>query len=134
MKLQQLHRKPKRVYLFAALSLFAIEVLIERFAYDDFIRPYLGDFLVVILIYSIVMLLSNLKVLKAAIATLIFSYIIETAQYFQVVSVLGLEEYKWARIIIGTSFSWWDILMYSLGILSVLILERCSSKKSEVKE
>lgn len=134
MKLQQLHRKPKRVYLIAALSLFAIEVLIESFAYDDFIRPYLGDFLVVILIYSIVMLLSNLKVLKAAIATLIFSYIIETAQYFQVVSVLGLEEYKWARIIIGTSFSWWDILMYSLGILSVLILERCSSKKSEVKE
>lgn len=128
MNLQKLHRKPKKVYIIAALILFVIEVLIERYAHDDFIRPYLGDFFVVILIYSVVMSVSNFKVMSVAIATLLFSYAIEIAQYAQVVSLLGLEDNKIARIIIGTSFSWWDVLMYTLGILFVLMVERWNFK------
>ncbi|AGC75448.1 uncharacterized protein DUF2809 [Nonlabens dokdonensis] len=128
MNLPKLHRKPKKVYIIAALTLFVIEVLIEQYAHDDFIRPYLGDFFVVILIYSVVMSVSNFKVLSVAIATLLFSYAIEIAQYAQVVSLLGLEDYKIARIIIGTSFSWWDMLMYTLGILFVLIIEKMIAK------
>lgn len=128
MNLQKLHRKPKKVYIIAALILFVIEVLIERYAHDDFIRPYLGDFFVVILIYSAVMSVSNFKVMSVAITTLLFSYVIEIAQYAQVVSLLGLEDNKIARIIIGTSFSWWDVLMYTLGILFVLMVERWNFK------
>lgn len=128
MKLPQLHRKSKKVYLISAITLFIVEVLIERYVHDSFIRPYLGDFLVVILLYAILMYLSKLNVATAALITLLFSYSIETAQYYRIISILGIEEYKWARIIIGTSFSWWDMLMYSLGILFVLILELSSSK------
>ena len=128
MNLQKLHRKPKKVYIIAALIMFVTEVLIKRYAHDDFIRPYLGDFFVVILIYSVVMSVSNFKVMSVAIATLLFSYAIEIAQYAQVVSLLGLEDNKIARIIIGTSFSWWDVLMYTLGILFVLMVERWNFK------
>ena len=129
MNLQKLHRKPKKVYIIAALILFVIEVLIERYAHDDFIRPYLGDFFVVILIYSIVMSVSNSKVKSVAIATLLFSYAIEIAQYAQVVSLLGLEDNKIARIIIGTSFSWWDVLMYTLGVVVVVVIENNTSPR-----
>jgi hypothetical protein len=66
--------------------------------------------------------------MSVAIATLLFSYAIEIAQYAQVVSLLGLEDNKIARIIIGTSFSWWDVLMYTLGILFVLMVERWNFK------
>lgn len=129
MNLPKLHRKPKKVYIIAALIMFVIEVLIERYAHDDFIRPYLGDFFVVILIYSIVMSVSNSKVKSVAIATLLFSYAIEIAQYAQVVSLLGLEDNKIARIIIGTSFSWWDVLMYTLGVVVVVVIENKTSPR-----
>ena len=128
MNLPKLHRKPKKVYIIAALIMFVTEVLIERYAHDDFIRPYLGDFFVVILIYSAVMSVSNFKVMSVAIATLLFSYAIEIAQYVQIIFLLGLEDHKIARIIIGTSFSWWDVLMYILGILFVLMVERWNFK------
>lgn len=129
MQLVNLPRKSKKTYLIAALTLFLIEILIERFAHDDFIRPYLGDFFVVILIYAVVMSVSNFKVFTAAVATLIFSYFIETAQYFNLVTLLGLQEYKIARILIGTSFSWWDMLMYTLGIVVVVFLDSYDFKK-----
>ena len=45
----------KRIpYAFAALLLFLTEAVIALMVYDDFIRPYMGDALVVILIYCMV--------------------------------------------------------------------------------
>jgi len=41
----------RKTYFVAALLLFAAEVCIALFFHDRFIRPYFGDFLVVILIY-----------------------------------------------------------------------------------
>lgn len=122
--LLKLHRKQRSLYIAAAVFLLIIEVLIERYVHDSFVRPYLGDLLVVILIYAIVMAGSKIKVWTGAIATLLFSYAVETAQYLQLVSLLGLEENKFARIVIGTSFSWWDMLMYTLGFLTVIMLEK----------
>ncbi|MEN8817254.1 MAG: DUF2809 domain-containing protein [Nonlabens sp.] len=106
-----------------------VEFFIEQYVHDSFIRPYLGDFLVVILLYAILISISKLQVYTAAVVTLIFSYLVETAQYLQLVSFLGLEEYKWSRIIIGTSFSWWDVLMYSLGFLFIILIEQTSYRQ-----
>lgn len=128
--LLKLHRKQRRLYIAAAVFLLIIEILIERYVHDNFVRPYLGDLLVVILIYAIVMACSKIKVWTGAIATLLFSYAIETAQYLQIVSLLGLEENKFARIVIGTSFSCWDMLMYTLGFITVIILEKIITVKS----
>ncbi|MEP3968520.1 MAG: DUF2809 domain-containing protein, partial [Nonlabens sp.] len=85
--LLKLHRKQKALYIAAAVLLLIIEILIERYAHDNFVRPYLGDLLVVILIYAIVMACSKIKVWTGAVATLLFSYAIETAQYLQIVSL-----------------------------------------------
>ncbi|WP_405371021.1 DUF2809 domain-containing protein [Nonlabens sp. Asnod2-A12] len=128
--LLKLHRKQKSLYIATAVFLLIIEVLIERYVHDNFVRPYLGDLLVVILIYAIVMACSKIKVWTGAIATLLFSYAVETAQYLQLVNLLGLEENKFARIVIGTSFSWWDMLMYTLGFITVIILEKTISMNS----
>jgi hypothetical protein len=69
------------------------------------------------------MSISYLKVVAAAVCTLVFAYAIEAAPYLQLISLLGLDQYKWARVVIGTSFSWWNMLMYTLGILCVLVVE-----------
>ena len=124
-----INRKQRSLYLLTALLLFILEVLIERYVHDGFVRPYLGDFLVVILLHALLMSVSYLKVLTAAVGTLVFAYAIEAAQFVQLISLLGLDQYKWARVVLGTSFSWWDMLMYTLGILCVLVVEHVLALK-----
>lgn len=111
-------------YFGLAILVFAIEILIAKFAHDPIIRPYIGDLLVVILIYCLVKSFLNTPVLSTAFGVLLFSYTIECLQYFQIVHKLGLQDFKMARIIIGTSFSWMDILAYTIGIGLVFYVEK----------
>jgi Protein of unknown function (DUF2809) len=111
-------------YFLLTIILFAIEIFIAKYIEDDIIRPYIGDMLVVILIYCFAKSFIATKIIPTAIAVLFFSYFIEALQYVKIVNILGLQEYKLARIIIGTSFSWVDILMYTIGIIIVLVVEK----------
>jgi hypothetical protein len=120
----RLHKK----YLTPTVLLFIIEVLIALFINDKFIRPYFGDFLVVILIYCFVRSFLNVSVIKAALGTLIFSYLIETSQYFGLARHLGLSNSRLANAILGSSFEWTDIIAYTLGIATVIIIERIKNK------
>jgi hypothetical protein len=113
----------KKYFLLTSL-LLAIEIFIAAYMHDPFIRPYFGDFLVVILLYCFAKSFINISVWKAAIGVLLFAYLIEMMQYFQLAKLLGLQNSKLARIIIGSSFGWEDILAYTLGIIAVLLLER----------
>ncbi len=110
-------------YLFLALLLFLAEVFIALFIQDAIIRPYGGDFLVVMLLYCVIKGVVNWSALTAAAAVLTFSYLLETLQYFKLVELLGLERYPLANVIIGTSFAWWDIAAYTSGIVTVLTVE-----------
>jgi hypothetical protein len=112
-----------RYFIFAVI-LFAIEVYIALFVHDEIIRPHIGDLLVVILIYCFLRSFFNLPVLTIAIATLLFSYIIEALQYFNTVQIFGLQNSKLATTVMGTSFSWIDILCYTIGIIIVLLIEK----------
>lgn len=111
-------------YLRATLFLFLIEVLIALYVHDRIIRPYIGDLIVVILIYCFVKSFLNTPVWPTAIGVLIFSYTIEVLQYFDLVSLLGLQDSELARIVIGRSFAWADLLAYTVGIVILLFFER----------
>ena len=113
-----------RNYFIVALALFFVEVGIALFVKDKFVRPYVGDFLVVIFIYCFVKSFWDESPLRIGIYVLLFAFAIEFGQYFQLVKLLGLHEYKWARIIIGTGFDWGDLLAYILGVLTVLGVEK----------
>ena len=114
----------KPYYFFWALLLFLIELFIALFVNDAFIRPYLGDVLVVILIYAFVRSLFKYSIRTVAVGVLLFAFGVEILQYFQIVEVLGLGSSKLARTIIGTTFVWEDFLAYTLGILILLGCER----------
>ena len=111
-------------YLALAVILFITEVLIALYAHDQFIRPIFGDVLVVILIYCFVKAFVNTPVVKTCIAVLLFSYLVELTQFFQLVNLIGLGENKLAKIVMGSFFSWTDLLAYTIGIIIVLIIER----------
>jgi hypothetical protein len=112
------------VYLILAVILFVVEVLIALFVHDHFIRPYLGDVLVVILIYCFVKSFLNTPVLPTALSVLIFSFLIEGLQFVNIVERLGLRDSVILSTVIGTSFAWIDVIAYIAGIATVLFIEK----------
>lgn len=117
-----------KTYFALAILLFIIEVFIGIYVKDNFIRPYGGDFLVVILLYFLVKAFFNISVFRAAIYVLMFAFAVEFAQYFKIVEILGLQDSKLARIVIGTSYAFEDLVAYFLGIATVLIGEYFKKK------
>lgn len=118
-----------RYFIFTVI-LFLIELYIAAFVHDEIIRPYIGDLLVVILIYCLLRSFLNTSVRPITISTLLFSYTIEILQYLNIVEVLGFKDSKLARILIGTNFSWIDILSYTIGIALVLLIEKMINNKN----
>ncbi len=104
--------------LFAAIALFVIEAIIATKLNDyTFIRAYFGDFLVVILVYCAVKAFWDVEPKRLAIGVFAFSLAVELAQLFRVADVLQLT--GWARVVVGTSFSFHDLLMYAAGCVTV---------------
>lgn len=96
--------------------LFIIEVLIALFVRDTIIRPYGGDFLVVIMIFYFFKSFISTKKKYLLFATLLLAYVVEFFQLFNLVQYLGLEDCKIARIVLGSSFSVGDLIAYTLGV------------------
>ena len=112
-----------KLYFLSALLLFVIEFIIGADVHDAVIRPYGGDFLVVILLYCLIKSFVNAPAFKTACSVLLFAYLVEISQYFHLVNLLGLQNSKIAKILLGTFFSFTDLLAYTLGILLVIIIE-----------
>jgi Protein of unknown function (DUF2809) len=102
-------------YFCLTILIFLIEVLIAVFFNDQFIRPFIGDVLVVILIYCFVRAFWKVRVNVAIASIFIFSCTVEILQYFNLVDRLGLRSNKLLSIILGTTFDWKDLLAYAIG-------------------
>lgn len=122
--------KFQKKYFFLTIGLLISEILIALYVHDRIIRPYIGDLLVVIFIYCFFKSFLNVPVTKMALAVLLFSYAVEAGQYFGLVYLLGLEDYKIARIIIGVSFEWLDLIAYTAGIILVLTFDKPKPDKA----
>ncbi|MDM1297326.1 DUF2809 domain-containing protein [Empedobacter falsenii] len=107
-----------------AIIIFLIEVIIALYIKDKIIRPFVGDILVVIFIYYFIKAFINTKTINIAIFTLFFSFVVEILQYFNFVEMIGLGHNKAARIIIGTSFSWIDLLCYFVGFILLFFIDK----------
>ncbi|WP_025740339.1 ribosomal maturation YjgA family protein [Aquimarina pacifica] len=114
----------KKKYFILCILLFIIEVIIALFIDDHIIRPYIGDTLVVILIYCFIKSFFVIDSLYAAFGVLLFSFAIEILQYFNFVEVIGLQHSRLALVIFGNSFAWLDLAAYILGFIVILWIER----------
>jgi len=131
-------RNPSRKSFFIyAVLLFLTEVLIALYAPAGFIRGFVGDVLVVILLFCMVRA-GGSPVEKAAakntgdgikrlfqtpwlaFAVLLFAFAIEFGQYWGLVDKLGLGGNRLARIVIGSHFDPLDLVAYFVGYLILL--------------
>ncbi|MET0760628.1 MAG: DUF2809 domain-containing protein [Flavobacterium sp.] len=116
-------------YFSLTIILFFTEVLIALFVHDAFVRPYIGDILVVILMFCFCKSFLNLPVFTVALAVLAFAFLIEILQGFNIVAKIGLEKSKLANVVLGNSFSWIDFLTYIVGFLIIIVTENRLAKK-----
>ena len=118
-----------RFFLLTILILF-IEILIATVFKDwVFVRAYLGDVIVVILIYTFVLSFFQIKnKTKLIIGIFAFSVFIEILQYFKTAEFLGFKKGEIAYIVLGNSFAWEDILCYAVGCFFIWICIKIGNK------
>lgn len=117
-------------YLLVTIVIFLIEVLIAtKLKNIFFVRAYLGDVIVVILLYTLVKSFFRVNNEKLILGILVFSCLIEFAQYFNIAEKLGFRPGNLMYIVIGNSFSWIDILCYAAGCLLLFIGVKFNQRK-----
>lgn len=115
--------KFNKTYFLLTIILFTIEVLIALFLKSGFIRHTFGDYLVVILIYCFFKSFISNRRLEIAISVLFFSFLVEFLQLIHILEILNLGNSKIAKIILGSTFHTSDLVAYTFGIISTLLIE-----------
>ena len=120
----------KRIYYaIATLVLLVIEVLIALFVRDAFVRPYVGDMLVVIVIYTFVRIFVPEKCRLLPLWVFLFAVFVEILQYFEIVRRLGLSENRFMSVLIGGTFDWNDLACYAVGCALLGLFEFWRKKR-----
>ena len=115
--------KKRLVYFIVFTLLFAAEVLIALFVHDNFIRPFVGDVIVVILLCAFLRILIPEKIKLLPVFATAFAVLVEIMQYFDFVKLLGLENNIVLSTALGRTFDIKDIICYSIGGLIFFIAE-----------
>lgn len=102
-------------YFLIFCSLMAVEVCIALFVHDSFIRPYVGDMLVTLLLCCMVRVVIPDQVRLLPLYVFLFAACVEIGQYFDVVALMGLEDNRLISIALGRTFSWLDLVCYTVG-------------------
>ncbi len=113
-------------YFLLTIILFCTEILIATVFKDwVFVRSYLGDVIVVILVYTFILSFVPIQNKTALIlGVFAFSIIIELLQLYKTADLLGFKEGSIPHIMLGNSFSWIDIWCYASGCLLTWIVAK----------
>lgn len=121
--------KPRLIYGIVFTILLLVEVFIALFLNGGFIRNYGGDIVVVWVIYFFIRILIPNRCTLIPLWIFIFAISVEFLQYINIVSILHLQNNALLRTIIGTSFSWIDILCYLFGCILLGVFEYVRQNK-----
>ncbi|WP_313132975.1 ribosomal maturation YjgA family protein [Anaerocolumna sp.] len=122
-------RKKQRIkYTIIFVLLLFIEVLIALYVHDSFVRPYVGDVLVVIVLYCFIRIFMPDKFSLLPLYIFIFAAGVEVLQYFKLVQILGLENNTFLRVLMGSVFDMKDIGCYGVGSIILGAIEFVNAK------
>lgn len=108
------HKNRRISYLIAFVVILAIEVCIALFVHDNFVRPYVGDVLVTVLLCCLCRAI--FPRFAPALPVFLFAAAVEGLQWLGLAQMLGLQGTA-LGIILGATFDWMDLLCYGLGCL-----------------
>ena len=117
-------KKTRLTYAALFLSVLLTEVLIALFVRDAFVRPYVGDMLVTVLICCFLRIFFPTGVKLLPVYVFIFASAVEVGQYFDIVKLLGLEGNRFISVLLGRTFSLADIFCYAAGCILFFGVEK----------
>ena len=91
-------KKLRFTYFLIFVILLAVEVFIALFVNDSFVRPYVGDVLVVGVICAFLRIFIPDKIRILPLLTSAFAAGVELLQYFDFVSLIGLSDNRFFSI------------------------------------
>ena len=122
-------KRKRFLNLLLFLILLAIEVLIALFIHDSFVRPYVGDILVVAVIYFFLRIFIPEKYPWLPAAVFAFAIAVEISQRFCLVERLGITN-PILRIVLGSVYDTADIFCYGVGCIFLFAYEWIHRKRS----
>ena len=111
-------------------GLLGIEVCIALFINDSFIRPYVGDMLVTLLLCCLCRVIIPSKLRLLPLYVFAFAACVEIGQYFDLVALLGLADNRFLSVLMGRTFSWIDLLCYAFGCVASFLLDQIVLKSA----
>lgn len=123
--------KPR--YAFLAVAVFLMEVAIALWWRDGFVRPYLGDVLAVVLVYLALRAATDLGPAAAATIALTVAVLLELAQLFHLLDLVGLGRNGLARVVAGGVFDPRDLACYAVGAMAAFTLDERLLKGSAAR-
>ena len=122
-------KRVRIAYLLVFLGLLLVEICIALFVHDDFIRPYVGDVLVTVLLCCLSR--AVFPKLHPALPVFGISLAAELWQWLGLTQKLGLEGTV-LGVILGTTADWKDIMCYGMGCILFSAAEyllKCATKR-----
>ena len=125
--------KNKRlIYLLIFCGLLVTEIVIALFINDAFVRPYVGDMLVTLLLCCLCRVIVPDKVRLLPVYVFVFAACVEIGQYFDLVALLGLADNRILSVALGRTFSWADLVCYAVGCVAAFLLDRITLKGGRI--
>ena len=116
-------RNKRVIYVAIFCGLLAVEVCIALFVHDAFVRPYVGDMLVTLLLCCMCRVILPDKIRLLPVFVFLFAACVEIGQYFDVVALMGLTDNRFLSIALGRTFSWMDLVCYAIGCVAAFGLD-----------
>ncbi|MEE9408913.1 MAG: DUF2809 domain-containing protein [Polaribacter sp.] len=121
--------KFNKIYFLLFVAIFLLEVYIAKYT-RGFIRHTVGDYFAVMFVYTLLKSVFKISIEKAVLITFVVSFIIEFLQLSNLQNNFPQAYEKTLKIILGTSFSIGDLIAYTLGIISIIIIEKLIRKNN----
>ena len=110
-------------FILSAICFIACIIIVKVFSGNQFIRGFIGDIIVILLVYFFIKIFRNFHPLKLTAFALAIAFTTELLQYLKLISLFGLENNKMAVLILGAVFDPYDLAAYTIGAVLVYIID-----------
>ena len=118
--------KKRICYLMAVGALIPLGLMSRRV---DWLPDQVGDMLWTMMVFCcwrILMIRSSLE--RVAVATLVFSFLVEFQQLIRWDWLVGLRSTTLGHLVLGQGFLWLDLVAYVLGTLLIYLLAKMAER------
>ena len=122
--------KNKRIkYLIIFIIIFMVEVFIGAYSHSGIIRNYVGDILVIPVMYFFIRIIYPKRIRKLPYILFLFAVIVEILQYMKINNILGIEGSSLLGILLGSTGDIKDILCYFIWTIIIIIIDVIENRR-----